>query len=175
MKEYIRFGLVLFVIATISATLLSSVNKITMPIIAERDLIAQIEARKSVYKNAEKFDETKKNQEDKYIFIPAFSGEKQLGYVVNAKAQGYGGDIDFTFAFDLDGKIEGVKILSAKETPGLGDKIFTDEWLKKWVGRDKNYEFQVGIDSFAGATISPKGVYTEMLKILKLYDEKVKK
>ncbi len=72
-------------------------------------------------------------------------------------------------------KIKGVKILSAKETPGLGDKIFNEDWLKKWVDRDKNYEFKVGIDSFAGATISPKAVHSELIKILKVYDEKVKK
>lgn len=175
MKEFIRFGLVLFIIASVSAGILSYVNKVTIPIIQRRDLAAQIDARKAVYKDAESFDESKKIDKDNYIFIPAFKGDKQLGFVVNGKAQGYGGDINFTFAFALDGKIEGIKVLNAKETPGLGDKIFNENWQKIWIGRDKSYEFKVGEDSFAGATISPRGVYSEMIKILKLYEEKVKK
>jgi len=175
MKEFIRFGLVLFIIASISAGILSYVNVVTMPIIQSRDLAAQIEARKAVYKDADTFDENKKIEVDNYIFIPAFKGDKHLGYVVNGKAQGYGGEINFAFSFTLEGEIKGLKILSAKETPGLGDKIFNEDWQKKWIGRDKSYKFKVGDDSFAGATISPRGVYSEIIKILKLYDEKVKK
>lgn len=175
MKEFIHYGLVLLIISGITAGILSFANKTTYPIIAEREAIAQIEARKEVYKDAEVFDEEKKIEIEGYNFIPAFKNSKKIGYVVNGLGQGYGGAINFTLAFDLDGKIIGLKVLNAKETPGLGDKIFDNKWQNSWIGRDKNYEFQVGIDSFAGATISPRGVYTEMIKLLKLYKEKVMK
>lgn len=175
MKEFIHFGLVLLIIASISAGILSSVNKATLPIIGEREAIAQVEARKAVFQEANRFEEKEKQEVENYIFIPAYKDNELLGYVVSGIGQGYGGEIKLTMAFDLEGKIKGVKVLSAKETPGLGDKIFNIDWLNKWIGRDKNYEFQVGADSFAGATISPKGVYNEMMKILKQYDEKVKK
>lgn len=174
MKEYIKFGIVLLIISSVSAGLLDFVNKKTNPIIKERELNVQIEARKSVYKEANFFDEDLKVETDSYTFIPAFNDKKLLGYVVNGVGQGYGGEINFTLAFSQDGKIKGLKILSAKETPGLGDKIFRDEWLKLWVDRDKNYEFKVGADSFAGATISPNAVYKEMINILDIYEKKVK-
>ena len=175
MKEFIHFGLVLLTIAAISAGLLNYVNNITTPLINKRSANAQIEARKIVYTEANNFKENKKIDIDGYSFIPAYKDSKQIGYVVSGTAQGYGGEINLTVAFNLDGKIKGVKILNAKETPGLGDKIFDKKWLNKWIGRDKNYEFKIGADSFAGATISPRAVHTELMKILKIYAEKVKK
>ncbi len=175
MKEYIRFGLVLLIISSISAGILRTANNMTLPIIEEREIKAQIEARKSVFTEADEFDDKAIVKKSEIDFIPAYKEKKHIGYVVNAIGQGYGGDINFTFAFDLDGKIKGVKILSAKETPGLGDKIFGEDWLKLWIDRDKNYEFQVGKDSFAGATISPRAVYTKMIDVLEIYENEVKK
>lgn len=175
MKEYIKFGMVLLIISAISAGILRTANNMTLPIIEEREIKAQIEARKSVFSDADEFIEDAIVKKSDIEFIPAYKEKNHIGYVVNAVGQGYGGDINFTFAFDLEGKIKGLKILSAKETPGLGDKIFGDDWLKLWIGRDKNYEFQVGEDSFAGATISPRGVYTKMVNILEVYENEVKK
>ena len=174
MKEYIKFGIVLLIISAISAGLLDFVNKKTMPVIKERETRAQVEARKSVYKDADFFDEKLAIKDDNYSFIPAYKENKLIGYVVNGIGQGYGGPINFTLAFSKNGKIRGIKVLSAKETPGLGDKIFNNEWLNLWIDRDKNYEFKVGADSFAGATISPRAVYKEMINILDIYEKKVK-
>lgn len=175
MKEYIKFGIVLFIISGVSAGLLGFVNKKTTPIIKEREFKEQIEARQSVFDEADYFDEKLKIEIEAYSFIPAYKEKKLIGYVVNGVGQGYGGAINFTLAFSTEGKIKGLKILSAKETPGLGDKIFSDDWMNLWKERDKNYEFMVGPDSFAGATISPKAVYKEMLNILDIYEKKVKK
>lgn len=175
MKEFLHFGSVLLIIAAISAGVLNFVNDKTTPIISEREIAAQIDARKTVYTEATDFKEDEKIDIEGYSFIPAYKETSQIGFVVSGVGQGYGGEINLTMAFDLDGKIKGVKILSAKETPGLGDKIFDENWLNKWIGTDKDYEFQIGVDSFAGATISPRGVHSELIKILKLYDEKVKK
>lgn len=175
MKEYIRFAMVLLVISAISAGVLNFVNMKTNPIIEKRERENQIKARQTVYQNADFFDENKKIIIDKYSFVPAYSKNQLIGYVVNGIGKGYGGDITFTLAFSIDGKIKGLKILSAKETPGLGDKIFNQSWIGLWVDRDKNYQFKVGPDSFAGATISPRAVYKEIMNILTVYDEKVKK
>lgn len=174
MKNYIKFGIVLFLIASISSGILSYVNNLTKPIIKERDESSEKEARKEVYINADKFEDSKAIVEGNYTFIPAYKGADFLGYVVKGIGQGYGGEISLIIGISKDGKLEGLKIISAKETPGLGDKIFNEEWQNSWKGRDKSYEFKVGIDSFAGATISPKGVYTEIMNILDIYEKKVK-
>ena len=57
MKEFIHFGLVLLIIAAISAGILNFVNNKTTPIINERNSSAQIDARKAVYSEANNFKE----------------------------------------------------------------------------------------------------------------------
>ncbi len=52
MKEFLHFGSVLLIIAAISAGVLNFVNDKTTPIISEREIAAQIDARKTVYTEA---------------------------------------------------------------------------------------------------------------------------
>jgi electron transport complex protein RnfG len=49
-------------------------------------------------------------------------GSTELGVVTACAPKGYGGPIKFLAAFDFDGRVKGVKILSLHETPGLGAK-----------------------------------------------------
>ena len=63
---------------------------------------------------------------------------------------------------------QGLKITDATtETPGLGTNVLREEWQKHWAGKDESYEFDKSKDGFAGATISPKGVYTGIKATLK--------
>jgi electron transport complex protein RnfG len=80
---------------------------------------------------------------------------------------GYSGPINMIMGVDRDGNILGVRVLSHKETPGLGDKIEVakSNWIASFVGRSLDNlaptrwavkkdggEF----DQFAGATITPR-------------------
>ncbi|MGZ5008350.1 MAG: electron transport complex subunit RsxG [Methylobacter sp.] len=80
---------------------------------------------------------------------------------------GYSGAINMIMGIDRDGNILGVRVLSHKETPGLGDKIEVtkSDWILKFAGRSLDNlapskwavkkdggEF----DQFAGATITPR-------------------
>ncbi|MDD5579155.1 MAG: electron transport complex subunit RsxG [Methylobacter sp.] len=80
---------------------------------------------------------------------------------------GYSGAINMIMGIDRDGNILGVRVLSHKETPGLGDKIEVakSNWILSFVGRSLDNlapekwavkkdggEF----DQFAGATITPR-------------------
>lgn len=82
---------------------------------------------------------------------------------------GYAGNIVCVMGVSRDGKILGVRVVSHKETPGLGDKIepakakwifdFDGKWLgeppaEKWAVKKDGGVF----DQFAGATITPRGV-----------------
>ncbi|MDD1636491.1 MAG: RnfABCDGE type electron transport complex subunit G [Methylococcaceae bacterium] len=68
---------------------------------------------------------------------------------------------------DRDGNILGVRVLSHRETPGLGDKIEVakSDWILNFVGRslDNLTPAQWAVkkdggvfDQFAGATITPR-------------------
>jgi electron transport complex protein RnfG len=80
---------------------------------------------------------------------------------------GYSGAINMIMGIDRDGNILGVRVLSHKETPGLGDKIEVakSDWIlnfagrsldnlapAKWAVKKDGGEF----DQFAGATITPR-------------------
>ncbi len=80
---------------------------------------------------------------------------------------GYSGAINMIMGVDRDGKLLGVRVLSHKETPGLGDKIEVakSDWILNFVGRslDNLTPAQWAVkkdggvfDQFAGATITPR-------------------
>jgi len=80
---------------------------------------------------------------------------------------GYSGAINMIMGIDRDGNILGVRVLSHKETPGLGDKIEAakSDWILNFVGRSlenlTTAQWAVKkdggeFDQFAGATITPR-------------------
>jgi len=82
---------------------------------------------------------------------------------------GYAGNIVCVMGVSREGKILGVRVISHKETPGLGDKIepAKGDWIHsfegKWLGEPVAEKWAVkkdgGVfDQFAGATITPRGV-----------------
>lgn len=80
---------------------------------------------------------------------------------------GYSGAINMIMGVDRDGNILGVRVLSHKETPGLGDKIEAakSNWILSFAGRSLENlspsQWAVkkdggAFDQFAGATITPR-------------------
>jgi electron transport complex protein RnfG len=85
------------------------------------------------------------------------------------RAQGYAGPIELVMGLDRAGRIQGVRVLSHTETPGLGDKIeaLKSDWVRRFDGlslanptpeqwavkKDGGY-----FDQFTGATITPRAV-----------------
>ncbi|QCI24218.1 electron transport complex subunit RsxG [Buchnera aphidicola (Muscaphis stroyani)] len=82
---------------------------------------------------------------------------------------GYSGSIHMLISSDFNGKIIRVRILSHKETPGIGDKIelSVSDWINCFSGltikslKDKQLSLRKyggKIDQFTGATITPQAV-----------------
>lgn len=81
---------------------------------------------------------------------------------------------------DRDGNILGVRVLSHKETPGLGDKIEVTKsnWILNFVGRslDNLTPAQWAVkkdggefDQFSGATITPRKSVQAIYRGLQLF------
>lgn len=94
---------------------------------------------------------------------------------------GYSGDIKLLIAIKYDGSISGVRVLTHKETPGLGDyidiakgdwiKLFNEESLVKT--RDENWKVKKDggqFDYMAGATITPRAVVKAVHKALQYFE-----
>lgn len=94
---------------------------------------------------------------------------------------GYSGAIDLIVGINRDGTIAGVRTLTHKETPGLGDKVDLkkSDWilsfngtslrrpaLEQWgVKKDKGY-----FDQFTGATITPRAVTAAIKRSLQYFE-----
>lgn len=171
-NRFVHFGLVLLVIAAISAGILGLVNDFTKTVIAANNEKAQNAAKQQVLAAAAKFDDSQSVEADGLRFTPGFdaNGEK-VGYVTTVATPGYGGDITFILGIKLDGTIAGLRIVNQSETPGLGAKIGGIEWQDHWIGKDASHEFKKSEDAFAGATISPQAVYTGIIKALNAFKD----
>lgn len=105
-------------------------------------------------------------------------GSKPSAVVLEAIApDGYAGKIKLLIAIKANGEISGVRVVSHKETPGLGDyieiaksqwiKIFDGTSLEKYSSKDWKVKKDGGqFDSVAGATITPRAVVKAVHKAL---------
>lgn len=93
---------------------------------------------------------------------------------------GYSGDIKLLIAIRDDGSIAGVRVLTHKETPGLGDyiEIARSDWIKHFDGlslasvTDEKWKVKKDggqFDYMAGATITPRAVVKAVHKALQYY------
>jgi len=95
---------------------------------------------------------------------------------------GYSGDIKLLIAIRADGTVSGVRVLTHKETPGLGDyiDIAHGNWIKlfdhesventpteQWKVKKDGGKF----DYMVGATITPRAVVKAVLKSLQFFEQ----
>ena len=96
--------------------------------------------------------------------------------------EGYSGAIKLLIAVNTDGKLGGVRVVSHRETPGLGDKIEEEknDWILQFAGKSlvdpatKNWKVKRdggAFDQFTGATITPRTVIKAIKNTLLYYSE----
>lgn len=97
-------------------------------------------------------------------------GEQPTALAIRTTApDGYSGNIHILVAVNIDGVVQGVRVLSHRETPGLGDRIELrrSDWILSFDGHrvrsDKDPRWAVQrdggmFDAFTGATITPRAV-----------------
>ncbi|MDH4217030.1 MAG: electron transport complex subunit RsxG [Gallionella sp.] len=123
-----------------------------------------------------------KNERDKEITVYRATKEgKVTGLAYEIFGVGYAGQIKLMLGIDTEGKILGVRVISHKETPGLGDKmeVKKGDWIlrfdglslgnppvEKWKVKKDGGQF----DYWAGATITPRGVVDAIRRGLELFN-----
>lgn len=118
---------------------------------------------------------------------PTFANRARLGgqpqaIILEAIApDGYSGDIKLLIAIKHDSTISGVRVLSHKETPGLGDyiEIAKNNWIKLFDGESLTQTGETDwkvkkdggkFDYMAGATITPRAVVKAVHKALQYFE-----
>jgi H+/Na+-translocating ferredoxin:NAD+ oxidoreductase subunit G len=99
--------------------------------------------------------------------------------------KGYSGEIKMLVGINMDGSLAGVRVVSHKETPGLGDAVeiernnwvlgFNGKSLKDPNERDWKVKRDGGVfDQFTGATITPRAVVQAVHLCLVYFDRRKK-
>jgi len=107
-------------------------------------------------------------------------GEPVAAVFNTVAPNGYSGPVNLLVAVRTDGTLGGVRVVSHRETPGLGDKIELDksEWVLSFDGKSLNEppegRWKVrkdgGVfDQFTGATITPRIVVQAVKNTLLYY------
>jgi electron transport complex protein RnfG len=172
MRDMLKPTLSLFIICLAVAFALAFVNSITKDTIEQRIILDAQEQRKLVLSEADSFKLTE-GWEDKdesgliREVYEAYSSDTFVGYVFSAFQVGFGGEIPVTVGINTEGKITGVKVGSNEETPGLGSKAASDDFLVQYMDKEINQKFTVvkvpakddsEIQAVSGATISSVAV-----------------
>lgn len=133
MPDWMRFPLVLVIVTSVSAFCLAGLRVLTLP--QKRAMEAKITERalKVVMPQATSF-ETRRGLIDgrKFYYRVAKLGDEEIGYVGEGSATGYSSVIKIMVGVDKDFVVQGVEILSQKETPGLGDKVDEVRSKRTW-------------------------------------------
>ena len=177
----IRSGVLLGLIAVLGTALLAGVNALTHERIVEQEKLRVLQQLNAIVStdsyNNDLLDDKIEISNEAFFRHPApvvvyraRMDDKPVAVLMIVTApDGYNGDIRLLTAIDTTGTVLGVRVVSHRETPGLGDPIeiersdwvldFTGKSLlnpqgKSWAVKRDGGEF----DQFTGATISPRAV-----------------
>lgn len=114
-------------------------------------------------------------------YLATLNGEPAAVILQATAPDGYSGSIFLLVGILADGRLAGVRVISHKETPGLGDKIelAKNPWINSFVGTSLHAPDEAGwavkkdggqFDQFAGATITPRAVVKAVHKALQYFD-----
>lgn len=145
----------LLAICLILSVLLALVNNLTVPIIAANEQRAADETRMRLLPEADGFSAMAEGDQLPAGIRSAYSANNGAGYVIEASSTGYGGDVPVLVAFSADGTIVGVEFSENNETPGLGQKIYSDKsFAAQFVGHANTNIATNEISKIASATIT---------------------
>jgi electron transport complex protein RnfG len=161
MNESVKIVLSLVLFSLVATFLLSVSYALTKPLIdlaREKNLQGELQ---KVFPDSDSYNKVNDSFE-------VYSAGRLVGYASTTTARGYSSAIEILVGVGLDGKVQGIAILSQAETPGLGTRITQESFLRQFVGKQKDEislrKFGGQIDGITGATVSSKAV-TNAVKI----------
>lgn len=154
-----RIIISLTIICALIAALLGAVNGATKGKIAENTELEKAKAIQKIfgsYVTIEEYTDFPESATMEAYLI--FRSDMLYGYCANVSPSGFGGAINMMVGVDYSGAVCGVNIVSMSETPGLGSKANTPDFLAQFNGKKGNLSTVNGIDAISGATITSNAV-----------------
>ena len=185
MRDFFRLVGIVTLVSVISAWALAYTYTITKPIIDRK------RNEKTVQTIARVLPPFDNRPEEEAVKISTAEGEtvefyvarrkgKPTGVAFRSSAPGYGGNISLIVGVNPEGKVYGVHVLSQNETPGLGNKIASEEFTRQFKGKGLSNRWEVkkgggDFDQITGATVSSKAMIRAIQEGLVLYQKNAEK
>lgn len=167
LKYYLRIGVTLLIIASVTATLLAFVNALTKEKIAENELAVMQEAIGKLFDGSDGIKSVKGEYEKPVVAVyNVYKGDELLGRGIQVSPTGFKEAIGMIVGVDGEGKCIGVEIISISDTPGVGTKVKEQAFLDGFVGLDESNINKAELIS--GATISSSAVMDGVKAALEL-------
>lgn len=174
MRDILKLGLFLLLVAGVAGAGLSYVNGLASPLIAQQILQNKIDSFKEVYPQGEKVeDETATYLQDPHDRVIkevniAYRSGAPAGVIYAVETKGYSGPISLLAAFDIaTAKITAIKVLSQRETPGLGAKATESKFRDRYKDKKTDVALEVTktpplrenqVQAITASTITTKAV-----------------
>lgn len=147
--------------------------------IAEAELASQLSSVKKVLPAFEGAPEVKELDIDGCMqtFYVGKKDGRVVGVATRAESVGYGGTVAMLVGVDPSGAISGMALLAHQETPGLGAKAGSNDFLNQFKGKvlaDSAAAIRVtkdggDIDAITAATITSRTVADAATKALRIF------
>ncbi len=177
----LRSGALLGLIALLGTSLLAGVNALTHERIIQQEKLRILQQLNEIvpadaYNNDLLEDSIEvadaaifRHPNPVTVYRARLDGQPVAVLMLVTAADGYNGDIRLLSGIDAGGTVLGVRVVSHRETPGLGDPIELErsDWILGFTGRSllkpKSSGWAVKrdggeFDQFTGATITPRAV-----------------
>lgn len=135
MKGYLKTASVLAIICAVAALILSSLNSITAPVIANYEKQQTLNALDSVAHGYEMGEKVAVDSDITPYYIPLEENGSVKGYILELSGNGYGGLIKLVASYDNEGILLESKVVSNSETPGLGKKSENSSYMTRFIGK----------------------------------------
>jgi Na+-translocating ferredoxin:NAD+ oxidoreductase subunit G len=172
MRDILRLSITLALVGILSASLLTYINGVTAPIIAERQEAEYRQALELFFPDFDSFESEQQNGD--YFDLIYDSSGNLIGIMSTIQQQGYDGYITYNLAVDGEGVILGLIIISHSETPGIGDIITTDSFKEQFIGKSYEDPITAGedVDIVSGATVSTSAMISSVRRVAGVIAEK---
>lgn len=179
-REIAKPAIYLFIFALAGTLILSLIHSATEGTIRENERIALLKKVNTLvppglYNNDPLSDrvtlpaETLNSAAPVIVYRARKDKQPVAAVYVTTSPNGYSGKIRMVIGINADQTLAGVRVVSHKETPGLGDRIDAEKsgWILEFAGKSLQNPLLNGwavkkdggqFDQFTGATITPRAV-----------------
>lgn len=171
-REMIAPSLVLVIICLVVTAALAVTYQVTKPIIEEINIKNANLARAEVLpEGAGGF--TQLDAEMIENVTEVYEADNGSGMVFTTVDKGFGGAMTVMVGINASGEIQGVKVTRHGETPGLGTKAMTPEYLSQYGGLSTVAidGTDANVDAVTGATISSNAIFRAVETALEQYEQ----